>query len=235
MRALVVSIALLGGVADAAAETRDAAALRHLDRGIELYRAGSYREAHAKFTQAHELAPDRANPYRWLALAEVQLGDCTAALRHIEGFLTRVKPDDERVPEMTRWRELCSRTGGLRVDTTPSEATLRLDGAVVGTTPHRSLAIRAGTHELVAEKSGYRTVTRSVVVTAGTELAVQLELEREGAAGAAGSPGITRRAWFWPVVGGAALLVAGGVVFVATRDGETVLPPVQCNAVGCRP
>ncbi|HEX5063097.1 MAG TPA: hypothetical protein VFV99_27165, partial [Kofleriaceae bacterium] len=49
-------------------------------------------------------------PYRWLALTEIQLGDCPSALPNIEGFVSRVDTTDPRLPEMTRWREFCSRS-----------------------------------------------------------------------------------------------------------------------------
>jgi hypothetical protein len=112
MRWPVASIiaVLLGAVAPVAADDPEAAALRHLDRGVEAFRAGEYDRAHREFTAAHELVPDRANPYRWLALTEVQLGDCPAALGHIEGFLSRVPADDPRGPELIRMRVLCEQT-----------------------------------------------------------------------------------------------------------------------------
>jgi hypothetical protein len=89
-------------------ETEEAAQL-HLDRGVEAFRAREYARAHREFAIAHELAPDRANPYRWLALTEVQLGDCPAALGHIDEFVARVKPDDERLAELIRLRVMCER------------------------------------------------------------------------------------------------------------------------------
>ena len=110
MRSSVASIVavLLVLAAPAAAEDEEAA-LRHIDRGVEAFRAGEYDLAHREFTAAQELVPDRANPYRWLALTEVQLGDCAAALVHIEGFLSRVEPDDPRSAEMIRNRVLCKK------------------------------------------------------------------------------------------------------------------------------
>jgi hypothetical protein len=112
MRSSVASIVavLLVVAAPASADENEDAALRHVDRGVEAFRAGEYDLAHREFTAAHELVPDRANPYRWLALTEVQLGDCAAALVHIEGFLSRVEPDDPRSAEMIRNRVLCEKT-----------------------------------------------------------------------------------------------------------------------------
>lgn len=229
MRGPAIAITLACHLAVARADPRiEERALRHLEAGVAAYRAGEFRRAHAELAAANRLVPDRANPYRWLALTEIQLGDCASALGNIDGFLSRVRPDDPRVAEMTRWRDLCSRTGELRVATTPAGVTLRLDGAIVGTSPFRSLSMRAGTHELVGEKPGYRAAKRSIVVTAGKPLDVHLVLDPA-------PRGITARPWFWPVVGGAALAVTGVVIFVATRESDTLLPPVHCDAGGCRP
>jgi hypothetical protein len=82
-------------------------ALDHLDRGVAAYRAGELSRARAELTAASALAPDRPNPYRWLALTEVALGDCAAARIHVERFLSRVPPEDPRIPEVAALRERC--------------------------------------------------------------------------------------------------------------------------------
>jgi len=108
MRLLVaaVAVALLAAPARAG-EDREEAALQHLDVGIAAYRAGDYAAARREFEAARRLVPDKPNPYRWLGLAEVQLGDCTHALLAFETFLKSVPPTDERVPEVTRARDGC--------------------------------------------------------------------------------------------------------------------------------
>lgn len=229
MRALVASIVaarLLLPAATVRADATEEAALLHLERGVAAFRAGDYLRAHRELEAAHDLAPDRANPYRWLALTEIQLGDCKRALVNIAGFLSRVRPDEPRVPELVRLRELCQRTGVLRVESTPALAALRLDGAYVGTTPFRALSLQAGAHTLVADKPGHRAVTRSIVLPAGGELDVRLHLP------ATRTP-LVRRWWFWTAVVGAAAVT--GVIVIAGGDDETVLPPVRCDGAGCLP
>lgn len=95
------ALLLLAGVAHADP------ALDHLDRGIAAYRLGDYDAAHHEFGLAQELAPDKANPYRWLALTEVKQGDCRDAVAHIEQFLSRVPVGDPRVPELVAERQQC--------------------------------------------------------------------------------------------------------------------------------
>lgn len=108
-------------IAPAAADPAEDAALVHLERGIAAFEAGDFARALRELTAAHDLAPDRANPYRWLALTQVQLGDCAAARAHIAGFLARVPPTDPRVPELVRARALCK--GALAGDPTAAATT----------------------------------------------------------------------------------------------------------------
>ena len=236
MRALVVPIAiavhlttgLRAYAGDGPNQVDEKTALAHLDKGVAAFRAGKFTDALRELTIAHDLAPDKPNPFRWLALTEIQLGDCASALGHITEFLARVPPADERVAEMARWKELCSRTGVLRVDSVPSAATLHIDGAVVGTTPYRSLAMRSGSHTLVADRAGFRSASRTIDLAAGSDLDVKLTLQRE-------QPGITERWWFWPAVGVVAVGIAGGVVYAAARGGTPVVPPLHCTSAGCMP
>jgi hypothetical protein len=90
-------------------DTVENRALIHLDRGVAAYRAGDFHRAHAELALANQLAPDRPNPYRWLALTEAALGDCDSALVNVEGFLSRVAADDPRIGELRALRERCLR------------------------------------------------------------------------------------------------------------------------------
>lgn len=231
MRALVASILIAASLAaPARADDRapdHAAALARLQRGVEAFRAGDYQRAHERFDEARRLAPDKPNPYRWLALTEVQLGDCPRALRNIEAFLSRVSPADPRVAELLRLRDMCRQTGILNVDSTPPQVSLRLDGVDLGTTPYRGLAVEAGDHRLEGRRSGYASRTRPIRVPAGGELDVHLEL-------APAVRPITGRWWFWPVVAGAAVTVAGAALWAADDPDATMLPPIHCDSTGCR-
>src|SRR3569623_1212815 len=86
------------------ADSGGAVALDHLDRGVAAYRLGDYDTAHRELGLAQELAPDRPNPYRWLALTEIKQGDCRDALVHIEAFMSRVPVGAPRVPALAAAR-----------------------------------------------------------------------------------------------------------------------------------
>ena len=126
---IFVTVALTG-----AARADDVtAALAHLDAGVAAVRAGHVALAHPELTAARDLAPAKPNPYRWLALTEVQLGDCPHALTDIDAFLARVRDDDPRVGEMTRLRELCRR-GGVPAGQ-PGQPNLQLDHDITQPAP----------------------------------------------------------------------------------------------------
>jgi len=107
MRAFVTAIVVTGLYATSAHADADTEALGHLDRGVAAYRAGDYTLAEHELQAAQQLVPDRANPYRWLALTEAALGECPTALVNVESFLSRIAADDPRVAEMVQVRQRC--------------------------------------------------------------------------------------------------------------------------------
>lgn len=230
MRAVVASIAVAATclAAPVRADPTEAAALVHLHRGVAAFRAGDFGLAHREFEAARELAPDRPNPYRWLALTEVQTGDCRRAIANAEAFLSRVAADDPRAPELVRVRELCARTAALRVESSPSRAALRIDDAPVGHTPYRAPSMRPGTYRLSADRDGYKRAERSIVVRPGADLSVRLDLVPR-------SRPITRRWWFWTALAAGAAAAVTATVMLASSDdgGDELLAPVRCDATGC--
>ncbi len=106
---MTIAVVLLALAPAARGDDAEARALEHLDRGVAAFQAGEYTRAHREFRAAHELVPDRANPYRWLALTEMQLGDCARAVPNIAEFERRVAAADPRLAELVRLRVLCER------------------------------------------------------------------------------------------------------------------------------
>jgi len=205
-------------------------ALAHLDRGVAAFRAGDFAQARAEIAVAQRLAPDRPNPYRWLAMAEVELGDCRSALVDIESFLSRVPAGDPRVAEVIALRGRCIPTGMLRVDSAPSGAALHVDGGPpIATTPTPSLAIAAGMHRIGIAKPGYVALEAALEVRAVGVTYARYALIAERA-----DRPVYRRWWFWAAVGAVAI-TAAGLSYAATRDGEARLPLVTCDDGGCHP
>lgn len=210
----------------ASADPVEDAAQVHLDRGVAAFERGDYLAAHAEIEAANKLVPSKANPYRWLALTEVQLGDCARARGNIEAFLERAAAGDPRRAEMLRLRDLCSRTGTLAIRTAPVAAQLRIDNALVGGAPYRSGSFAVGNHTVIAEASGFQSLQRTFTVTAGGAVELQLVLQRPR------TP-ITRRWWFVPALVGVVVVGAGAVALALRDDPASLLPGVSCDATGC--
>jgi hypothetical protein len=228
MRWLVASI-VLALTAPAAADATEIAAQVHLDRGIAAFESRDFARAHTELTAARDLAPHKPNPYRWLALTEVQLGDCAHALANIDAFGTRAPADDPRRAELDRLRELCARGGGLVIVTTkPTAAAIKLDGAPAGTTTAR-LTMREGPHTIVVEKPGYAPYKHAFTVTVTGERMLSFDLQALER-----SRPIYRRWWFWTAAGAAVVAVAG-IAILAAGDRPGELPPIRCDNAGCAP
>ena len=228
------------------ADSTEDAALAHLDRGVAAFRAGEFARAHVEIAEAQRLAPDRANPYRWLAMTEVELGDCRSALVNVESFLSRVAADDARVAEVVAVRSRCISTGTLRVDSTPGGAAIRIDGGpAIATTPTPDLALPVGVHRLTIEKPGYvaqreqvevraMTVTRARYALGVALSPVLSDQPTDQRGDQRGDRPIYGRWWFWTAVGAVAI-TAAGVTYAVTRDAGARLPLVTCDPTGCRP
>ena len=67
-------------------------------------------------------------------------------------------------------------TGTLRVLSTPSGASVRLDGSMIGATPLETSNVAPGTHTVQVSRSGYVTETRSATVSAGLTTTVDVAL-----------------------------------------------------------
>lgn len=224
-----IVVAALLAAAPAAAEPAEDAALAHLDRGVAAYRAGDFARAHDEVLAANRLAPDRPNPYRWLALAEAALDDCQSALVNIEAFLSRVPAGDDRIPELVALRDRCLHTGKVTIESTPVGAAIHVDGGpAIATTPARRLVMPVGAHTLTLSRPGFVERTARIDVHAfGTDFAT-FHLS------AAQPTPLVRRWWFWAAIA-AATIAAGGLTYEATRDSPSRLPAVTCDASGCRP
>jgi hypothetical protein len=153
---LLTTVAIAQPAPDAApamdADDREAVALAHQEAGIAAYRAGDYAVAHDEFARASAAAPDKANPYRWLARTEAKLGDCAGVRVNAGEFLARVPPDDPRAPEVIQLRVACDHAAGPATpvpSSTPVTRTWWFWTAVIG-----GAAVVAGAVVLLASGGG---------------------------------------------------------------------------------
>ncbi len=104
------------------ADDVEGAAQVHLDRGIAAFGAGDFELARHELQTTIELVPHKPNPYRWLALTEIQQGDCAHARLDVDSFLARAPADDPRIPELVQKRDGCRQRGVPQITVMPPVA-----------------------------------------------------------------------------------------------------------------
>ena len=152
---------------------------RHFKSGVELYREAKYDDALAEFERAYEIAPH--------PLVLFNIAECHRELLHyseaVMAYRQFLFDGKDRVPAA----RLSSAQGELdallkliaRVTVTitpPSEdAVLILDGTQLDR-PVMPLVLPPGEHRLIARAAGRRDAARTLKLSAGDSLAVELAL-----------------------------------------------------------
>lgn len=103
---------------ETAAETPDAAARRHFDRALELYRAGRYGEALQRLESAAQLDPNGKDLFFNLSLVHEKLGQLPEAVAALERF-RELEPD---AVERERARVTIERLKGAQAATPVARA-----------------------------------------------------------------------------------------------------------------
>ena len=161
---------------DAAAE-----AARHFRRGIELFDQGAFAAAVVEFKRAHETKPHASVLYN-LGQAYVALGKPVEAVEALQRYLsdptTRLAPAKRKqIEEQLRVQR--SRTGTIRIDLTPPDAVVTVDGELQGVGPLPPLRLSVGLHNVAAAKPGFEPAERSLTVIGGDELSLALTLRAQ--------------------------------------------------------
>jgi hypothetical protein len=68
--------------------------------------------------------------------------------------------------------------GAIEIETRPSGARIRLDGAAAGVSPAVLDNVKAGSHTVRLELDGFRVWTTTVLIKAGTRTRIAASLER---------------------------------------------------------
>jgi PEGA domain/Tetratricopeptide repeat len=175
---LLLSLAFLG-LAPAALADKVEEARARFQRGVELYREGSFDAALAEFNKAYDLAPNYRVLYN-MAQVQSERHDYVAALKLLEKYLEEGGGDiaPERKDQVTKEiATLRGRVTELKVSTNVEGAELLIDGVVSGTTPFTEpVLISAGVRQLQLRKTGYETANKTMTVAGGDEVAVEFEL-----------------------------------------------------------
>lgn len=87
-----------------------------------------------------------------------------------------IKPPTKPVDTPTKPKPT---TGTLKITSTPSDASIKLDGEYLGTTPLTLKNRKAGTYRVTFSAEGYETQTQSVTVTAGKTATCSATLKKK--------------------------------------------------------
>lgn len=195
--ALALSLGLLSVApalgAEPAGDDATARAKEAFSAGQQLYKAGRYAEAVARFEAAYAAKP---HPSIFFNIAKCweQLGEVAKALRAFKDYL-HADPDAkdrQSVEDAIANLERKLRAKGLQqivIFAEPKEAIITVNGKLLGTSP-ASTELPAGTHSLAVRADGYTAVERTFTMqlAKGSELTVVLEKAGSAATASSDAP-----------------------------------------------
>ncbi|HEY6878316.1 MAG TPA: hypothetical protein VI299_09860, partial [Polyangiales bacterium] len=176
---LCLALPTLGAAQAEFSAERKRQAGEHFERGIELYSEGNLDAALVSFERAYELAPSYRVLFN-LGQIQAERHEYAAALELFEKYLAdgdswiSAERKDETNEEIRKLRE---RVAELWVESDVDDAQLFVDDKLVATLPlSANLLINPGVARLRVEKDGRRSATRSIKVTSGERLSVEMPL-----------------------------------------------------------
>jgi tetratricopeptide (TPR) repeat protein len=167
------------------AETRRAQAKSKYEQGVELYRNQRYADAVQLFLDADALSPSAALSFN-IARAYEKLADDAATLRWYRNYLrlNPEAPNRDEVKQSVQTLSLALAKKGIQqltVLSTPSGATVAIDGQALGVTP-LTLELKPGTHHALVTLRGFADVAREFTLAAPSPLDLSIELRPASAA-----------------------------------------------------
>jgi len=226
--------------ASAPSEQQRAEAKARYEAGVAAYTAGHYKDAVDLFLAADRLAPSAPLSFN-IARAYEKLGDDSGSLRFYRDYLRRA-PNAENANDVgalvKRFEERLKAKGvqQMTVLSTPTGATVALDGSPVGVTP-ATLDVPPGQHHVALMLRGYSDTERDIDVPADHALDVVLELAPapDQAAPVAAAPAAATApapsappkdeshglgVWPYVTLGAGAAALAGALTFELLRHGS---------------
>lgn len=222
VRFLLVSALTLFAVPAVAQDAREL-----FQQGEAAYQTGDYAEAAALWERAYAMDARPLLQHN-LAQAYERLGQLDRAAAAYQVYIDASAPDDPRaVTARARLASLRERLGntGILLTGGPEGATILIDGQDRGRLPHPDpLRLEPGSHQIVVRLHGYTDFTSVVAVSAGqaAEVPVSMQAGQSGTARVTGGGGGISMVGLAIALGGAAVLVGGGVtggLALAAADG----------------
>jgi hypothetical protein len=152
-------------------------------KGVQLFREGSYDAALAEFRKAYEIAPSYRLLYN-IAQVQYERHDYVESIRAFRQYLEEggdEVPSDRRTQVQSEIERLEGLVARLEVTTNVDGAEIKIDDLPVGTSPLRDpVLVNSGQRRVSASKPGYATVTRNLTVAGGDRTEIGLELTETG-------------------------------------------------------
>lgn len=194
--------------------------------------AGNLDEARTHFLAAHELFPN-ARTFRGLGFVAFEQRHYVEAVPLLaQSLASDVRPLEGRLREETEALLLRARgyTGALHLVLTPADAHAQVDDVPVDTAA--PIVLNAGDHQLAVAAEGFVSQRRSVQITGGRQLDLEVRLDALDAnrgpvalepphREAPDSSAKRRRRWWWSMAGLAAAGAITTVAVLAASDTST--------------
>jgi tetratricopeptide (TPR) repeat protein len=164
----------------ATAEQRKNQAKSKYQQGVELYRNERYVDAVALFLEADALSPSAALSFN-IARAYEKLADDAATLRWYRNYLrlNPAAPNGAEVRQDIQALSLSLAKKGIQqitVLSTPSGATVAIDGQALGVSP-LTVELKPGAHHALVTLRGFNDAQRDFTLGAPTPMDLPIDLE----------------------------------------------------------
>ncbi len=150
-----------------------------INDALQAFDAGRWAEARTLFRRAHELEPT-ARTLRTIGMCSFNLGDYADALRAFDAALgeTRKPLTTEQRTQLLELSERSSqRLGRFRLQLSPDNARLVVDGAEPAVLANKELLLEPGKHTIAISAGGYGTEHRELAVEGGDRATLQVRLQ----------------------------------------------------------
>jgi hypothetical protein len=169
-------------------------ARRRFQRGVDLYREGSFDAALAEFNKAYELAPNYRVLYNQ-AQVQTERHDYLASLKLLDQYLrdgaAEITPERREQVEQ-EIKALKGRIAEVTVVANVDGAEVLVDGVPSGELPLKApLVLNSGVRRFQVRKDGYDTSTRAMTIAGGEALRVDFVLRAQPASARAGAGAAT--------------------------------------------
>jgi tetratricopeptide (TPR) repeat protein len=217
-------------------------AKEHFKAGRELYKKGQYQDAIGEFRKAYKAKP---HPVMYFNIAQCyeKLGDVGNALSNYREYLHQLPDADDRPTVEATLQTLEAKlketqVQPLIINTTPSGATVRLDGEPAGSTPI-SKSVKAAVHTVEISLPGYEPAQRDIETSAEHSSQIDMTLRplaakltpvyADNPLPAAATPGVSvqaaptgprKRLWTWLALGAGGAFAAGGALLGASAQSD---------------